>query len=121
VSLYSEHTVAVAKSSVSLVYFDGMPPCSSYAFINYRRMSYNNKHSTVAKSESNDISRLNQTAGCYNTLNRSGPRTPPKWPEISTFLNENLKLCDDRRLTSERDHKNNLTKYKYNLQGSKDG
>jgi len=73
-------------------------------------MSYNNEHSTVAKSESNDISRLNQTAGCYNKLNHFGLRTPAKWQEISTFLKDNLKLCGDRRLASKRDHKKNLTK-----------
>jgi len=75
----------------------------------------------MAKSDSNDISRLNQTAGCYNTLNHFGLHTPTKWQDISTFLMDYLKLFGDHCLTCERDHENNVTKYYYNLQGYKDG
>jgi hypothetical protein len=68
-------------------------------------MYYNNKHSTMAKYDSNDISRLNQTAGRYNTFNHFGLRTPAKWQEISTFLMDYLKLCGDHFLTYGSDQK----------------
>jgi hypothetical protein len=64
-------------------------------------MYYSNKHIAVAKSDSNDISRLTHVAGYYNTLNHFSLRTS---------LMDYLKLCGDHSLTPEKDHEDYLTK-----------
>ena len=85
-SVFGAHCRSCLQFHVFSLHLTVLHVCSSYAFMNYRFMYYNNKHSTMAKSDSNDISGLNQTAGCYNTLNHFDLHTPAKWQDISTFL-----------------------------------